>query len=127
FHWALLLTREGRYAQALYLLAAKAEKLGSTPAVAEAMGLASLRIANLPEDYPPQKREQVWLAGEAAVFSARSDFARSDEFAQRLAVHYGQEANVNYFLGTLLGFQRKYPEAAEAYSKELQISPQHVP
>src|SRR5208337_2031783 len=57
FHWALLLTRGGQFTESLYLLSAKARKLGDTPALAEAMGLASLRVANLPEDYPSQKRE----------------------------------------------------------------------
>jgi len=127
FHWALLLTRESKFEQALYLLAAKAGKLGDKPALAEAMGLASLRMANVPEDYPPLKREVVWLAGEAAVYSARQDYSRSDEYAQRLATRYPGEANVHYFLGTLLGFQKRFPEAAEEYKKELQISPQNVP
>jgi tetratricopeptide (TPR) repeat protein len=127
FHWALLLTHESKFEQALYLLAAKAGKLGSTPALAEAMGLASLRMANLPEDYPPQKREMVWLAGRAALYSARQDFQRSDEYAGRLATRYGGEANVHYFLGTLLDFQRRFPEAAQEFTNELQISPQHVP
>lgn len=126
FHWALLLTHEAKFEQALYLLAAKASKLGPTPILAEAMGLASLRMPNLPEDYPPERHEMVWLAGEAALFAARQDYARSDEYAARLAARYGGDANVHYFLGTLLGFQRKFPEAAEEYSKELQISPQHV-
>jgi Flp pilus assembly protein TadD len=68
----------------------------------------------------------VWLAGRAAVYSARQEYPRSDEYAQRLATRYAGEANVHYFLGTLLGFQRRFPEAAQEYTKELQISPQHV-
>ncbi len=127
FHWALLLTREGRFTQSLYLLSAKARKLGDTPALSEAMGLASLRMANLPEDYPPAKREMVWYAGQAALYYARQDLQRSDEYAQRLGMRYGGEANVHFFLGTLFGFQRRFPEAAQEYRKELQISPQHVP
>lgn len=127
FHWALLLTRESKFESALYLLTTEARKLGVTPALTEALGLASLRMANVPEDYPPLKRELVWLAGEAAVYSARQDYSRSDEYAQRLFTRYGGEANVHYFWGTQLGFRRKLPEAAEEYKKELQISPQHVP
>ena len=127
YHWALLLTRKAEFEPALYLLAAKAKKLGDMPALTEAMGLASLRMTNLPEDYPPQKREAVWLAGQAALFCARQDYPRSDQYAQRLATRYGGEANVHYVLGTLLGFQRRFPEAALEYTKELQISPEHVP
>jgi tetratricopeptide (TPR) repeat protein len=127
YHWALLLTRHGQFTQALYLLAAKAKKLGATPLLTEAMGLASLRMANLPEDYPSAKRELVWLAGKAAIYSARDDFRRSEEYAARLALLYGSEPDVNYLTGTLLGFQAKFPEAGEQYKKELRISPQHVP
>jgi tetratricopeptide (TPR) repeat protein len=127
YHWALLLTRQGRFAEALYLLAAKAKKLGATPALVEAMGLSSLRMANLPEDYPREQREPVWLAGNAALYAALDDSDRSDEFARRLESRYGGEANVHYFIGTLYGFKNKLPEAAEEYKKELQISPKHVP
>ena len=127
YHWALLLTQKGEFEPALYLLAAKAKKLGDTPALSEAMGLASLLMPNLPEDYPPQKREAVWLAGQAALFCSRQDYARSDAFAQRLALRYGGEPNVHYLLGTLLGFQRRFPEAEQEYQKELQVSPEHVP
>jgi Flp pilus assembly protein TadD len=127
YHWALLMTQKQEFEPALYLLAAKAKKLGDTPALSEAMGLASLRMANLPEDYPPQKREAVWLAGQAALFCSRQDYARSDVYAQRLASRYGGETNVHHLLGTLLGFQRRFSEAELEYAKELQISPEHVP
>ena len=126
YHWALLLTRGGRFPQALYLLAAKAKKLGPTPALVEAMGLSSLRMAYLPEDYPAEKRELVWLAGKAALYAAFDDIDRSEDFSRRLELHYGREANVHYFVGTLLGFEDKLSEAKEEYKKELQVSPQHV-
>ncbi len=127
FHWALVLTREGRFPQALYLLAAKAQKLGRSPALVEAMGLASLRITSLPEDYPPQRRELVWLAGEAAFYSAVNEHGREEEYANKLLIHYGQEPNVHYFRGTLFGFQKEPAEAANEYQLELRLSPQHIP
>jgi len=127
FHWALLLTREGRFPEALYLLAAKAQKLGRSPALVEAMGLASLRITNLPEDYPPERRELVWLAGEAAFYSAVNQHDRAEECAAKLLMHHSQAPNVHYFRGTLFGFQKERTEAAREYQQELQLSPQHVP
>ena len=127
YHWALLLTRVERFNEALLLLAAKAQKLGVTPALAEAMGLASLRMAYLPEDYPQERREAVWLAGMAAFYCLKSDFPRSDDSAERLLQHYGQEPNVHYFRGTLLRFQQRLDPAAEEFQKELQISPAHAP
>jgi tetratricopeptide (TPR) repeat protein len=127
FHWALLLTQEGRFPEALYLLAAKAQKVGRSPALVEAMGLASLRMTNLPEDYPSEKRELVWLAGEAAFYSAVGQHDREEECAAKLLMHYSQEPNVHYFRGTLFGFQKERAEAAREYQEELKLSPQHVP
>ena len=127
YHWALLLTWNGQFQQALYLLAAKAKKLGGSPDLAEAMGLASLRMRSLPIDYPQQQRELVWLAGEAALCASLNETGRSEEYAKRLGERYPQIANVHYFLGTLLQFQRKFAEAAKEYEEELKISPQSVP
>ena len=129
FHWALLLTRKGRFVESLYLLAVEADKSRGAPALVEAMGLASLRMANLPEDYPRDRREMVWLAGEAALHSAVSpnESDRADEYAQRLLLHYSQEPNVHYFLGTLFNFEHKRADAEGEFRKELRISPEHVP
>ncbi len=127
FHWALLLTRGGRFPQALYLLDAKAQKLGGTPALIEAMGLASLRMPSLPEDYPAQQRELVWLAGKAAYYASAHEPYRTQEYANRLLTRYGGQPNVHYFRGTLFAFEKDRSAEAEEYEQELKISPQHVP
>src|SRR5581483_2510319 len=128
FHFALLLTRDGKFVQALYLLAAEVSKSHSGPMLVEAMGLASLRMKNVPEDYPPERREEVWLAGETAFYAAvhPADFRRADEYANRLSAHYDQSANVHYFLGTLRRFESNDDEAEKEYERELKVSPQHV-
>ena len=128
FHFALLLTREGRFVEALYLLATEVQRRGRAPALAEAMGLASLRMKNLPEDYPPEQREMVWLAGNSALYAALppNDFERADEYARRLLLHYDHAPNVRYYLGTLLGFEGKKVEAEKEFRQELLVSPQHV-
>lgn len=129
FHWALLLTRKGRFVESLYLLAVEAGKSRGGPALVEAMGLASLRMKSLPEDYPQERREMVWLVGEAALHAALSsnESDRADEYARRLLLHYGQEPNVHYFRGTLFNFEHKSAEAEREFQEELRISPQHVP
>jgi tetratricopeptide (TPR) repeat protein len=127
FHWALLLTRQGRFVESLYLLAAKAGKLGRTPALIEAMGLASLRMANFPEDYPAERRELVWLAGQAAYYSGVGDPLRTTAYADRLLVHYDREPNIHYFRGTLFGFRKELAAAEREYQQELAIMPRHVP
>lgn len=129
FHFALLLTREGRFVESLSLLATLAQRLGDTPGLSEAMGLASLRIRNLPEDFPPELRERIWLAGEAALHAAESPpgFERADEFAARLESRYAGESDVHYFRGTLYRFEGKPADAEREYREELNISPRHAP
>ena len=128
FHFALLLTRDGRFVESLYLLATVAPRLGDSPELAEAMGLASLRMRNLPQDYPPEMRERVWLAGKAALYAAQSprDFARADEFAARLEGRYPGEPQVHYLRGTIYTFQGKTVEAEREYREELKITPNQV-
>lgn len=129
FHFALLLTRDGRFVESLYLLASVTPRLGDIPELSEAMGLASLRLRYLPENYPPELRERIWLAGKAALYAAQSprDFGRADEFASRLEKRYSRQPDVHYFRGTIFTFEGKIPEAEREYREELTISPRHAP
>lgn len=130
YHFVLLLTREGQFVQALYLLTPEVVRMGNTPAITEAMGLASLRMRRLPEDYPPEYREMIWLAGEAAAYAEHfpPDYARADEYADRLVSRYPKEPEVHYFRGTLFNFEKKDSGDAELeFREELHISPAHVP
>ncbi len=129
FHFALLLTRDSRFVESLYLIAPVAQRLGDNPELSEAMGLSSLRMRYLPENYPPLLRERIWLAGKAALYAAQSpkDFERADEFAARLESLYGTQPEIHYFRGTLYGFEGNNAEAEREYREELKISPDHVP
>lgn len=127
FHWGLLLTRNGRFVQALYLLAPKARKLGPSPVMTEALGLASLRMPNLPEDYPPERRELVWMAGKAAFYSSIDSHSQADEYALAMQLHYDKEPYVHFFRGTLFSIRKEWASAAEEYQRELQYWPQCGP
>ena len=129
FHFALLLTRDGRFIESLYLLASVAPRLGDVPELSEAMGLASLRLRYLPENYPPELRERIWLAGKAALYAAQSprDFVRADEFASRLEKLYSGQPEIHHFRGTIFTFEGKGAEAEREYRQELTISPHHSP
>jgi tetratricopeptide (TPR) repeat protein len=129
YHFALLLTRDGRFVESLFLIAPLAQRLGDSPEIVEAMGLASLRMTYLPENYPPEQRERIWLAGKAALYAAQSpkDFERADEYSARLESRYGTQPEIHHFRGTLFGFEGKNTEAEREYREELKISPDHVP
>jgi tetratricopeptide (TPR) repeat protein len=129
FHFASLLTREGKFVEALYLLAGEAEKSHSGPLLIEAMGLASLRMRAVPEEYPAEQREIVWLAGKSAFYAASHPpaFQQAEAYANRLMQHYDDSPNVHYLVGTLWKFEDKNQDAAQEFRKELQISPKHAP
>ncbi len=129
YHFALLLTRDGRFVESLFLIAPLAQRHGDNPELVEAMGLASLRMSYLPENYPPEQRERIWLAGKAALYAAQSpkDFERANEYAARLETRYGTQPEIHYFRGTLYGFEGNKREAEREYREELKISPDHAP
>jgi tetratricopeptide (TPR) repeat protein len=129
FHFALLLTRDGRFVESLYLLASVAPRFDGLPELSEAMGLASLRTRYLPENYRPELRERIWLAGKAALYAAQSpkDFVRADEFAATLEARYPDQPEVHYFRGTIYTFEGNTTDAEREYREELKISPRHSP
>jgi len=125
FHMALLLTRERYFDRALSLLTERAHRSGETPLLVEAMGLASLQMPNLPGDYPPGLREQVWLAGKAMFYLSKQEFERAQTYSHRLQVDYGQQPQVHYINGLLLKAQSKSDQASQEFQTELQISPRN--
>jgi len=129
YHFALLLTRNGEYLESLSLVAWMVPRLGDNPEITEAMGLASLRMRYLPENYPPELRERIWLAGKAALYSQLKpeQYERADEFASRLEVGYPKQPEVHAFRATLYGFEKKPADAEREYREELEISPSHLP
>ncbi len=129
FHFALLLTRDGRFVESLYLLASVAPRFGDPPELSEAMGMASLRMRYLPQNYPPELRERIVLAGKAALYAAQSpgDFARAAEFAARLEARYPDQPDVHYFCGTIYTFAGNGTDAEREYREELKLSPRHSP
>ena len=129
YHFALLLTRNGQFIESLALITSMVPRIGDDPAITEAMGLASLHLRDLPEKYPAEFRERVWLAGKATLYAQQNpaQFARADEFAARLETRYPNQPEVHAFRATLYGFEKKPAEAEREYREELKISPNHVP
>jgi tetratricopeptide (TPR) repeat protein len=94
--------------------------------VIEAFGLALMRMPYLPGELPPDRREQVMLAGRAGYDMAarRMDQARA-AFDQLLA-RYPNEPNVHYAFGVYL-LNQDADAAMKEFRRELEISPQHFP
>jgi tetratricopeptide (TPR) repeat protein len=84
-------------------------------------------MASLPEEYPPERRELVWLAGQAAFYASwQHDFNRADDYARMLLLHYSKEPSVHYFRGTMFDIRKMRDPAKQEYREELRISPRNA-
>ena len=75
YHAAVLMTRMEQYEQALETLGEFAGEGDDNPRVIEAMGLATLRMAMLPAEAPPDRRERILMAGRASYLMATRNTA----------------------------------------------------
>lgn len=123
FHLAQLETQEGRFFEALYQLHREVSVRGPSPALAEAMGLAWMRMKSLPEDYRPEDREMVWLAGSAAAWFSAGKQDRAMELLNQLERYYGDRPNVHFLRGFVFESMKDTDAAIQEYAREAQISP----
>ncbi len=125
YHIAILSTRFEQYEVAIETLLPLARRGNETTTIAEALGLAMLRMPYLPTEAPPERREMILMAGRAALFGA----ARRDEAAVRLfeelVARYPETANVHYAFGTYL-LRQSSDRAIEEFERELKLSPTHT-
>lgn len=115
YHEGLLLTRLGRFEEALTAYSDFAKKGVSNPELLTAVGMAALRMPQMPGDLDPAQREECFAAGNA-VFRLMSGDAEGaaqarEEFFQR----YPTAANLHYSWGYLL-----YPTDPDAAIAEFQ-------
>jgi len=126
YHAALLYIRFEQFEVAFEILSEFVREGRESPKIVEAFGLAMMRMPFLPNEVPPDKREQALIAGRAGFDMAgrRRDEA-GKAFAELLA-RYPDSPNVHYVHGVFLLNQE--PDAAlEEFRRELKISPAHVP
>jgi tetratricopeptide (TPR) repeat protein len=126
YHAVLLLTRSGQFEKALEMLVKLAERGAERPEFAEAAGLAGLRKPLLPAELPPTERELVLQVGRAVLDTgARRAAAAQKEFEDLVSSHPGTP-NIHYLFGSFLMLGDSDAGLREL-SKELEISPRHVP
>ena len=126
YHTALLYIRFEQFEVAFEILSEFVREGRESPKIIEAFGLAMMRLPFLPNEVPPDKREQSLIAGRAGFDMAahRRDEARK-AFADLLA-RYPDSPNVHYVHGVFL-LNQDSDAALEEFRRELKISPTHVP
>src|SRR5262249_47244648 len=95
------------------------------PQTAEAMGLAGLRKALLPEELPPQDRELVLDAGHAMCDAAARKAAELDQDIAELLRKYPHTPQVHYLGGSML-LAGDPDRALEQFKEELKVTPTHA-
>ena len=122
YHEAMLLTRLGRFQEALKAYAPFAEHGVSSPELLIAIGLAMLHMSILPKDVTADQRLVLMAAGDAAY-----KFMKGDQDAARAAFNdffqrYPTVRNAHMSYGTLL--TSFGPDAAmPQFKAELEVAP----
>ena len=126
YHTAILYIRFEQFEVAFDILREFVREGNESPKVVEIFGLTMLRMSFLPNEVPPDKREQVLMAGRAGFSMAarRMDDARKGFDA--LLNRYSEAPNVHYAFGVYL-LNQDADAALEEFRRELKISPSHVP
>ena len=126
YHYALLLTRNGQYEDAMKTLAMFAQRGLTQPDYIEAEGLAALRKPLLPIELPPGERETVMDVGRALYDASALKTAEAAGEFKVLLEKYPTLPNLHYLYGSFLLFSDVDQGLAEI-KKELETSPNHVP
>jgi tetratricopeptide (TPR) repeat protein len=123
YHEALLLTRLGRFDEAIAKYAFFVKHATVNPALAMAIGLAGLRMPLLPKDVTPAQAELVAAVGNAAIPVMNGDLPGGQQAFQEVFSRYPTTPNIHYFYGYLL-FSAHSDQAIPQFEQEIGVSPQ---
>jgi tetratricopeptide (TPR) repeat protein len=126
YHYGILLTRYEQFEESMEHLSQLAREGNESVSIAEALGLSILRMPFLPSEMPPQKREMVLMAGRATIHWANARRAPARAGYEELVLRYPEAPNVHYAFGLFL-LKEDADAALDQFSRELRISPLHVP
>lgn len=125
YHEAMLLTRLGRFPEALRVYSLFAEHRISNPELFVAIGLAGLRTPLLPKDITEEKQALL-----TAVGSATFTFMQGDQNAAQKAFNdvfhaFPTVRNAHFLYGDLL-YASSPDAAAPQFRRELEVAPDNV-
>jgi tetratricopeptide (TPR) repeat protein len=122
YHEALLLTRFGRYEEALEKYKALVTHGTTSDDVIDGAGLAGLRMAILPKDIDPSQRQMVSMVGRAAVDIMSGNLSRGHQAFEDVFEHFPAVPGIHYLYGYLL-FEADLGGAIVQFRQELGVSP----
>jgi tetratricopeptide (TPR) repeat protein len=126
YHTAVLMTRFSQFEFAQKVLSEFTADGNDNPKILEALGLATLRVPQLPEEADPSRREQWLLAGGGAFYYYSRVTAAAHAKFEELVRRYPDVPNVHYALAVVL-LNEEPDRAVEEFKEELRRTPTHVP
>ncbi len=122
YHEALLLTRTGRFEDALRSYAFFTRDEDSNPELMLALGLAGLRIPLLPREVKADQQELYVSAGKATFDFMRKDIDAAHAEFERLFQRVPPAPNAHYLYGYLL-YATDPEQAVVEFKQELEVNP----
>jgi tetratricopeptide (TPR) repeat protein len=126
YHTAILYIRLEQFEVAFDILREFVREGNESAKVVEIFGLTMLRMSFLPNEVPPDKREQVLMAGRAGFSMAARRMDEARKGFDTLLARYPEAPNVHYAFGVYL-LNQDADAALDEFRHELKISPSHVP
>jgi tetratricopeptide (TPR) repeat protein len=125
YHEALLLTRNGKFGDALQEYGLLSKTDAANPEFFEGIGLAGLRTALLPKEVEASQHELFVMAGEAAFHLMAGDEKAAQQKFQELFQRFPTAVNAHYLYGYLL-FPKDPDQAVTEFKRELGIAPSNA-
>ncbi len=126
YHAALLLTRSGQFELAVNDLNQLAVRGVDNADTILALGLAALRVPVFPEDLAPDKRPLVEDVGHVMFDTGARRATAAQAGFEKLVAKYPDEPEIHFLYGNFL-ISSDPDRAIQEWSRELQVSPKHVP
>ena len=122
YHDALLLTRAGRFEDALRSYGMLIQGQTGDPSLFLAIGLAGLRKPVLPRDVDSVDTQLLTAAGNAVFVFMQGDESGAQQTFHALFRNYPSAANTHYLYGYLL-YPKNPEQAIVEFKQEVEISP----
>jgi tetratricopeptide (TPR) repeat protein len=125
YHEGLLLTRLGRFDDALRSYQIFADKKISSPELLLAIGLAGLRMPMLPSDLNAEQQDLVGNTGVAGYQFMSGDTKGAQQAFENLFAKFPTQRNLHYFYGYIL-YAREPDSALAEFQNELRVAPDNL-